>query len=401
MRYRHLKGGRRSRPVVGSEPPRLRLSAFYALYFGVLGLLVPYWPLFLQSKGYGASAIGAFMAILPATKIVSPTFWGWLSDRSGLPLRYIRWTSFLSMVSMGFLIPEFSDPLWMAMAMIAFGLFWNGPQPLFETVTLAYLKGRQGYGRIRLWGSLGFVASVASGGALLGDSFPIDRLPELLLILLAGQWLITMLIPHVLSHTDLGQKDSIVAVLKRPQVAGFLMAALLIQLSHGPYYSFYTVFLNSHGFDDATIGQLWALGVLAEIVLFMWMDRLERHFKLRTLFLVGILCGVVRWVMIGWGVEHPFLIILGQVLHAGTFGLMHVASIALVHHHFKGGHHAKGQAIYSGYCYGVGGAVGSLYAGYLWQTLPAVWVFSSASLISALAICFAWPLVRERRATIG
>ncbi|HAZ41798.1 MAG TPA: MFS transporter, partial [Methylococcaceae bacterium] len=156
----------------------LRLSAFYALYFGILGVLLPYWPLYLENVGFGPGAIGALMAILPATKIVSPAFWGWLADRGGLPLRYIRWTSFLSAVSMALLISHPTNIGWIGSAMVAFGLFWNGPLPLFEAVTLAHLKGRGGYGRIRLWGSIGFILSVAAGGSLLGSVLPVTFLPE-------------------------------------------------------------------------------------------------------------------------------------------------------------------------------------------------------------------------------
>jgi MFS transporter, PPP family, 3-phenylpropionic acid transporter len=367
----------------------------------VLGVLIPYWPLFLQAKGFEPRAIGAFMAILPATKIVAPSFWGWLSDRSGHPLRFIRWTSFLSFATMALLIPDIPDPRWIAGAMIGFGLFWNGPQPLLETVTLAYLKGRQGYGRVRLWGSIGYIVSVALGGLLLGEVLPINRLPQLLTALLAVQWLVTLLIPDITTRGDSLGDEPLGNILKRPQVLGFLMAALLIQLAHGPYYSFYSVFLSSHGFNDVSIGVLWGLGVLSEVLLFIWMDRLEGRFGLANLFLWGIVISVMRWAIIGWGVDVPALVVLAQVLHAGTFGLMHVASIALVHQHFKGGHHAKGQAIYSGFCYGVGGAAGSLYAGYLWQAVPASWVFLSASLMSLLAIGFAWPLIRGWRAIRG
>ncbi len=377
------------------RPPAFRLSAFYALYFGILGVLLPYWPLYLESVGYGPGAIGALMAILPATKIVSPAFWGWLADRGGLPLRYIRWTSFLSAISMAFLIPHPTAFLWIGSAMVAFGLFWNGPLPLFETVTIAHLKGRGGYGRIRLWGSIGFIVSVAAGGSVLGDVIPVNSLPEVMFVLLGVQWFITLLIPPVGTHREAMTQPVLLSVLKQPGVIGFLVAGLLIQIAHGPYYAFYSVLLSEHGFQDTAIGQLWALGVLAEIVLFVWMDHFERRLGVRTLFLLAIGIGVLRWMMIGWGIDSIAVIFLAQILHAGTFGLMHAASIALVHRHFQGAHHAKGQAIYSGFCYGLGGAVGSLYAGYFWQSWHPGWVFTTASMISLLALMIAFRALDE------
>jgi PPP family 3-phenylpropionic acid transporter len=387
---------RKQRPASPQKPPVLRLSAFYALYFGALGVLVPYWPLYLQKLGFGPGAIGAFMAIVPATKIISPSFWGWLADRAGRPMRYVRWTSFLSALSMGLLLIEPNDPRWMAGILVAFGFFWNGPLPLLETVTLAHLRGRGGYGRIRLWGSIGFIFSVGIGGQLLGSQLSVNALPAIMLGFLVLQWLVTGMIPTVAIHREHHENNSLFGILRRPPVIAFLGAALLIQIAHGPYYAFYSVFLSTHGYTDATIGQLWALGVVAEVLLFLWMDGLERHFGLRALFLLGILISLVRWIMIGWGVDSDALMVLAQVLHAGTFGLLHVASIALVHQHFQGPHHAKGQALYSGFCYGIGGAAGSLYAGYFWQLSSPTWVFTSASVISAVAFLMAWPLVAFR-----
>jgi len=393
--------GRRRRQTHRSskivKPPAFRLSAFYALYFGILGVLLPYWPLYLESVGFGPGAIGALMAILPATKIVSPAFWGWLADRGGLPLRYIRWTSFLSALSMAFLIPHPTAIGWIGSAMVAFGLFWNGPLPLFEAVTLAHLNGRGGYGRIRLWGSIGFILSVAAGGSVLGRVVPVASLPEVMLVLLSAQWIVTLLVPPIRTHREAMVQPSLTRILKQPGVSGFLVAGLFIQIAHGPYYAFYSVLLSDHGFQDASIGQLWALGVLAEIVLFVWMDSVERKWGVRALFLLAIGIGVLRWLMIGWGVESVAIILLAQILHAGTFGLMHAASIALVHQHFKGAHHAKGQAIYSGFCYGLGGAVGSLYAGYFWQSWHPGWVFTTASMISVVAFLIAFRSVQASR----
>jgi PPP family 3-phenylpropionic acid transporter len=338
------------------------------------------------------------MAVLPATKIASPAFWGWLADRSGLPLRYIRWTSFLSALSMALLIFHPTGIGSIGSAMVAFGLFWNGPLPLFETVTLAHLKGRGGYGRIRLWGSIGFILSVAAGGEILGSIVPVDYLPQVMLVLLVAQWLVTLVIPPITTEREPLAQPPLTFILKRPGVAGFLVAGLLIQVAHGPYYAFYSVLLSDHGFQDATIGQLWALGVLAEIILFLWMDTFERKLGVRPLFLLAIGISVLRWLMIGWGVDSWVIIVLAQILHAGTFGLMHAASIALVHQHFQGSHHAKGQAIYSGFCYGLGGAAGSLYAGYFWQAWHPGWVFTTASMFSLLAFLIAFRSIVPRRA---
>ena len=152
-----------------------------------MGVLVPYWPLYLSRVGYDPVDIGLVMALVPLTKILSPGFWGWWADRSHQPLRLVRWVSWLSFV--GFL-PVFVDRqnLWLiGGVMMLFSFSWNGSLPLFETLTLNHLQSGGRYGRIRLWGSIGFLVSVFAVGAWLDGFLPLERLPELLASLLLIQ----------------------------------------------------------------------------------------------------------------------------------------------------------------------------------------------------------------------
>jgi len=182
-------------------------------------------------------------------------------------------------------------------------------------------------------------------------------------------------------------------ILKRGEVLGFFLAAMLIQVAHGPYYAFYSVYLDEHGFSDRAIGQLWALGVLAEIVLFYTLPRIYHVLSLRALFLGSLWLGVLRWLLIGWGVESLSLLILAQLLHAATFGCAHAAAVHIVHRNFQGPHHAKGQSLYSAICYGLGGALGSLYSGEFWVAWGPAWVFTAAAGCSLMALVIAWPRV--------
>lgn len=377
--------------------PRVRLSGFYFAYFATLGVLVPYWPLFLRQAGHDPAAIGAIMAIIPATKIVSPALWGWLADRTGSTLRLIRWASFLSLAAFAGLFLDRTGLAMLLSVMFLFSFCWNATLPLFEAVTLEFLAQRTAlYTGIRVWGSIGFLATVWVMGELLDDRLPIDRLPEVIAGMLLLQWLISVSVPRTRESHPAAGNASLAGILKRGEVIGFFLAAMLVQVAHGPYYSFYSVFLDEHGFSDRAIGQLWALGVLAEIVLFHYLQRLYHRISLRALFLGSLALGVVRWLMIGWGVESLGLLVVAQLLHAATFGGVHAAAVHIVHRNFQGPHHAKGQALYSGLCYGLGGALGSLYSGELWVAWGPAWVFTAAAGCSLLALLIAWPRVARR-----
>ena len=374
--------------------PSKRLSGFYFAYFSILGVLIPYWPLFLKQIGHDPAQIGVIMALIPATKIVSPTLWGWLADMTGKTLGAIRWAAFLSLLAFCGLFLDRSGLATLVLVMLAFSFCWNATLPLFESVTLDHLvKKTAGYTRIRLWGSVGFLFAVWAMGEVLDDGLPLQKLPEVIAGLLLLQWFISLAVPPP-QVTHAGKENaSMLGILRRGEVIGFLVAAMLVQVAHGPYYAFYSLYLNAHGFSDRVIGQLWALGVLAEIILFHALPKIYHIINLRTLFLGSLWLGVVRWLMIGWGVESLTLLVFAQVLHAATFGCAHAAAVHIVHKNFRGPHHAKGQSLYSAVCYGLGGAMGSLYSGEFWVAWGAAWVFTAAAGCTALALVIAWPRV--------
>jgi PPP family 3-phenylpropionic acid transporter len=374
--------------------PARRLSGFYFAYFSILGVLVPYWPLFLKQIGHVPAQIGVIMALIPATKIFSPTLWGWLADRNGKVLRVIRWATFLSWVAFCGLFLDRTDLTTLVVVMLVFSFCWNATLPLFESVTLDHLVKKTAlYSGIRLWGSVGFLSTVWVMGEVLDDGLPLVRLPEVIAGLMAFQWLLALAVPSPRVVHPPGENVSMLGILKRGEVLGFFLAAMLIQVAHGPYYAFYSVYLDDHGFSDRAIGQLWALGVIAEIILFHTLPRIHHCVSLRALLLGSLWLGVLRWLLIGWGVESLTLLVIAQMLHAATFGCAHAAAVHIVHRNFQGPHHAKGQSLYSAICYGLGGALGSLYSGELWVTWGPAWVFTAAAGCSLLALIIAWPRV--------
>jgi PPP family 3-phenylpropionic acid transporter len=178
--------------------------------------------------------------------------------------------------------------------------------------------------------------------------------------------------------------------LKRPEVLAFLVVSMLLQAAHGPYYVFYSIYLQQLHYSATTTGSLWALGVLAEIILFIFMRPLLGRFSLRGIMLWSLVLAACRWLMIAWHADNPVFLVSAQLLHAASFGSAHIAAIHLVQHYFGEQHLSKGQALYSSFSFGVGGMVGSLYSGYYWDVLGAKLIFMIAALLSFLAFVIAF-----------
>jgi PPP family 3-phenylpropionic acid transporter len=369
--------------------PYWRLSGFYFFYFALLGALVPYWGLFLRERGFDAVAIGELMAILMATKIVAPNVWGWLGDHLGHRMRIVRLASLVSLLV--FVGMFWAQGFWaIALVMTLYSFFWNASLPQFEVVTFSYLKERAArYARIRVWGSIGFIATVMLLGGLVEWRGPEVVLPAVLFIFLAI-WLSSMLVRDPDPEPHPPDQQSLRSILRRPAIIGFFLAVFLMQASHGPYYAFYSIFMKDQGYSETLIGQLWALGVLAEVGLFVVMHHLLDRFGARRVLVASLVLAALRWWLIGNFVDSLALLLVAQLLHAATFGTFHAAGIHLVHHYFRGRHKGRGQALYSSVSFGAGGAIGSLASGYAWQGMGPALTYGVAALVALLGAFVAW-----------
>ena len=363
---------------MSSAIPYWRLSGFYFCYFSTLGGFLPYWSLYLENIGFNALEIGELSALLVGTKIVAPNFWGWIADHTGKSLRFIRIAAFLAAVIFSALIVK-SGYFWVATITVCFSFFWNASLPQFEAATLFHLKDQANrYSQIRLWGSVGFIVAVLGVGRFL-DLMDISVLPQIITALLASIWIFTLLTPETSRAVTNDSTIAVLKIIKRPEIIAFLLVYMLLQMAHGPYYVFFSIYLEENHYSTTLTGQLWALGVTAEIVLFVFMKRILNKLSLRFILLMSILFSMTRWLLIAWGVQHLPVLICAQVLHAATFGATHVVAIHLVHQYFGEHHQGKGQALYTSMSFGLGGMLGSLYSGYLWEMSGAHWVFSIAA----------------------
>ena len=376
--------------------PYWRLSNFYFFYFASLGALMPFWGLYLQHSGFNAQQIGELIAVLLVTKLVAPNIWGWLADSSGKHLVWVRWGSLLSIISFAGILLGHSYA-WYFFIMALFSFFWNATLPLIEATTFAFLgDNAKRYSHIRLWGSVGFVATVICFGAFF-EHFSITWLPYLLLALFAGIWLTSLVVPEKQTHHTEHVHVPLSEVLFRPEVIALFVVCLLLQMSHSPYYTFYSIYLEDNGYSRDVIGWMWAFGVIAEVGLFAISYWLLKHFSLVHLLIITCLLTALRWWMIANFVDSFGLLLFAQAFHAISFGLYHAVAIHFIHQYFTGNLKSRGQALYSSISFGAGGSLGSLLSGYTWEAMGAHWTYYAAMSLCLFAAVIAFIWVRDKQ----
>ena len=366
-----------------------RLSRFYFFYYFFVGSFVPYWGIYLQSENFSPSSIGILLSLFQISRIVAPNFWGWLADHTGHRVKWIKLTSFLGLI--GFVGVFWAKGFfWIFLVMSALSLFTSSTLPLAESLTLAHLATTDGhYSRIRLWGSIGFIAA----SLFLGYLIDLQGINILLWVLLIAQAIIFFLSNTIPETKEIHHKTndlSIWKIIKTPSVIALLVGCALMVSAHGVLYNFYSIYLKDHGYSSGTIGWLWAVGVICEILIFMAMPKILRRYSLKTILLMSLFLGVIRFILIGASPDNLYLLFVAQMFHAATFGSFHAASIEVIAYYFKGRNQTRGQAIYNSVAYGIGGTIGGLGGGYLIQYLGGQIGFMIAAISPLIGFVVIW-----------
>jgi PPP family 3-phenylpropionic acid transporter len=377
--------------VVKDSLPYWRLSGFYFLFFLTLGAFMPYWSPYLKSLGMSAEEIGILSAIIVFNKIFSSFIWGWIVDHTGKRIQMIRMTSLLSVVSFVFVL-LYQDFWSLFIILFIFSIFWSAALPQIEAITLSHLGERSdSYTKVRLWGSVGFIISVV----LLGKLFeykPIICLVPIVIFSMILVWLNSLSIPEIKTKAHEPAKNSFKSVLLKPHIISLLVICFLVQAGHGPYYTFFSIYLEEHNYSSTFIGTAWAIAVVAEVLVYMFIHKAISHFQLRSLMILTLILGTIRWFFTAYFVDNLLILICTQCLHAATFGVYHAVAIQYIHREFKGEHQGRGQALYSSVSFGAGLALGTLVSGYLWENLGSMQIFLFSALMStgALVVAFIW-----------
>lgn len=366
--------------------PYWRLSGYYFFYFAFIGAFSPYFGLYLQSLQLSAWEIALLMSQMQLMRLIGPYAWGELADRLGKRLPIVRLAALVSLLGFSslFLTEHFAGLL-LAMAVLAF--FWSAALPLIESLTFDHLhKDPEGYSRIRLWGSVGFIVAVLGTGAVL-DLWPVGVVLWASMLALAGIAGVALMLPEVAEKTtSVEASPPITHLLKQAPVRALLLACLLMSAAHGAFYIFFSIHLDAHGYSKTLTGLLWSLGVIAEIGVFLVMPRIVQRWPLRTILIACFVAAVGRFLLIGWAVDQLVWLIVAQLFHGLTFGAYHVAAIAAVNRWFVGKTKARGQALYSSLSFGAGGLLGGMFSGWTWEAWGAGATFTCSAAFAALGL---------------
>jgi len=367
-----------------------RIAGFYFFYFAFVGMFAPYWSLYLKSIQFDAVEISILLSVQPVMRMLAPNLWGWLADRTGKRLMVVQLAALGGVIC--YLGVFFTTNFFgMLLVLATMSFFWSASMPLVEATTLTYLgKNTSHYGRIRSWGSVGFIIAVVG----LGFAFDYISIQWLLwagLFSMLGILFFSRLIPPttvLAHHTD---RQPIMSIVLHPPVLALLVACFLMSVAHGPYYTFFSIYLVEQGYAKSAVGMLWALGVICEIGAFFLIPRLTKRFTLHQILMLSFSCAVLRFLLIAWCVNSLGLLLIAQALHAATFGAFHAAAVALIHHYFQGRHQSKGQALFGSFTYGAGGMLGSLVSGPIWQSYGASVLYSGSAVMALLGLLLvAW-----------
>lgn len=378
-----------------AQLPYWRLSSFYFWYYFAFGVWMPYSALYFSDKGFSPEQIGILVGMTSVTRIIAPNLWGWLADKTQRRMLIVR-TGILSATTIftGIFLPH--SMMSMLVVIIGFTFFLNSVMSQFDVMTLRHLgESFRGYGKIRAWGSFGFVVAVVVSGAIL-DGFGVKAVPAVVLLALVIAAIIpwTLYSPPGETNEEKLSSTSLKSTLLKPAVLALLFAGFMLQVSHAPYYTFFSIYMQSLGYEKLSIGMLWGLAVSAEVLLLSKMHVLLERFDLKFLLLLGLVGASLRWILTALFAQQLVLLIAIQCMHAISFAVFHSASVEFVRRTFSYRAQGSGQAILNASSYGAGAAVGSLLVGMVWVDIGIVSFYwaAIASLLGAAVLWYYVPL---------
>jgi PPP family 3-phenylpropionic acid transporter len=362
-----------------SRSYKFTISSQYFIYFGVLGIFLPYFNLYCYNLGFSGVQIGVLSGLRSVAMVIFPLVWGILADRLNIrrPI-YILCNFISTAIWVMFLV---TTEFWSMLIITAFyGMFYAPIISFLEAVTMDVLGAeKKSYGRIRAWGSISFIVMVI----VLGKAIDLYSVDIILVLILAGSLMlaiISMGIPAIQAP----KKDLLTPgarSLLEKRVIVFLICAFLMLVSHGAYYGFFSIHLANMGFGSTFIGITWALASTAEILVMIKSDKIFNRFSLENVLFFSFLVAAVRWMILFFA-QSVTLILLSQILHAITYGTFHMASILYIDRLAPEKAKTLGQAVNNALTYGLGLMVGFFVNGYVYEITGSFTLFLMSSLIA-------------------
>ena len=381
--------------MTGGRGHLMAFAALSASYFAHIGFFNPYLPLWLKDLGLPIFTISLLTSVQSVTRVFAPYAWGALSDHTGQRVLLLRISAAVALVSsLG--LWWHGGAWWLGLVLLVMFTHTSSMMSLTEAAMAHLVAGDWGrYGRIRLWGSAGFLVTVFFAGEWF-ERFGMGHFPAWAGGTLAIVLIATLRLPDIrepaVAHAE--AKEPVGPVLRLPAVRWFFVSLFFHVMAHFAVYGFLSLYLDSLGYGKGTIGLLWALSVVAEIAWFYLQGRLLGLFAMpRWLLICGVATVLRLGITAGCG---PWIwaLVLAQALHALSFAAHHTACIAMVSRHFPGRLRGRGQALFTVIGYGFGGVLGVLAGGAIAQRFGYVAMFGVATLLAVVGCACAWRALR-------
>lgn len=345
------------------------LALSYFTYFFSYGIFLPFWSVWLKGIGLAPETIGLLLGAGLIARFLGSLL---LAPRVTDPSRLVFALRVLALLTLLFAVAFWlgTTTAWLLIVMVGFNLFFSPLVPLTDALAGTWQKQiTLDYGKVRVWGSLAFVIGSALTGKLI-SIFDYHAILVMLSIGVASMLLGMMLRPSVMPAGQARQNESAGWPAWRKLVLEswrFLACVSLLQGAHAAYYGFSAIYWQEAGYSASVVGYLWSLGVVAEIVVFTLSNKLFRRWSARDLLLLSAFSGIVRWSLMAWTTDLPWLIV-AQILHCGSFTVCHLAAMRYISAR-QGSEVIRLQAVYSAVAMGGSIAIMTMFAGFLFQHL--------------------------------
>ncbi|MEE4111864.1 MAG: MFS transporter [Desulfobacteraceae bacterium] len=335
----------------------------YFLYFGAMGVFLPYFNLYCLNLGFTGFQIGSLSAVRSAVLILFSIFWGILADRKAIRRPLYILCSFAS-TALWALFLFTTDFRFMLVLTIVYGAFYAPIISFLEAFAMDVLgKTKHRYGRTRVWGSIAFIAVVLVSGKMI-DRYTVSIVIALVLSISTAQAMTATGMPRICKQRQVQPHDAV--RLSSGHTLIFLLCAFLMLVSHGAYYGFFSIHLARLGHGGSFIGACWALASMAEVVVMINSPRLFARFSFKRILAVSFAAAVLRWGLL-YVAQSAMLILASQLLHAITYGAFHMAGILYVDQLAPASEKTLGQALNNAVTYGAGLTVGFFISGALYD----------------------------------
>jgi PPP family 3-phenylpropionic acid transporter len=366
---------------------KIVIGSQYFLYFGVLGIFLPFFNLYCYHLGFSGLRIGILSAVRSVALIVFPLIWGALADRLDARRPIYILCNFCSAII--WILYLFTIDFWPMLAItIFYGVFYAPIISFLEAFTMDLLgKEKKSYGRIRAWGSISFIAVVL----VLGKVIDLYSVEIIVVLILAGSLTLSVVSTRI-PRFQIVKKNRLPGGAKsllQKRVLVFLFCAFLMLVSHSAYYGFFSIHLENLGYGNTFIGLAWALASTAEILVMIRSDRIFSRFSIESVLIFSFMAAALRWLIL-FSARSAAVILLSQILHAVTYGTFHIGSILYIDRLAPEKAKTLAQAVNNAVSYGLGLMVGFFFNGYLYEITGSFTLFIISCQIALFGGLFFW-----------